>query len=70
MNNIKILGITIAVIGAILLVVGYRASGTPVDQLSDAFTGSYTDRTMLYLIAGVAAVVGGGLLAAFGARSK
>jgi drug/metabolite transporter (DMT)-like permease len=70
MNNIKVLGITLAVIGAVLLVVGYRASGTPVDQLSDTFTGSYTDRTMLYLIAGVAAVVGGGLLAAFGARSK
>jgi len=70
MNNIKILGITLAVIGAVLLVVGYRASGTPVDQLSDAFTGSYTDRTMLYLVAGVAAVVGGGLLAAFGTRSK
>lgn len=70
MNNIKILGITLAVIGAVLLVVGYRASGTPVDQLSDAFTGSYTDRTMLYLVAGVAAVVGGGLLAAFGARPK
>jgi len=70
MNNTKILGLTLAVIGAVLLVIGYRASGTPVDQLVDTFTGSYTDRTMLYLIAGVAAVVGGGLLAAFGARSK
>jgi len=70
MNNIKVLGITLVVIGAVLLVLGYRASGTPVDQLSDAFTGSYTDRTMLYLIVGVAAVVGGGLLAAFRGRSK
>jgi len=70
MNNTKIFGITLAVIGAILLILGYRASGTPVDQLSDAFTGRYTDRTMWYLIAGVAGVVGGGLLATLGSKSR
>ena len=70
MHKTKILGITLGVVGAILLVIGYRASGTPVDQMVDAFTGSYTDRTMLYLIADIACVVGGGLLAMFGERSR
>lgn len=70
MHKTRILGITMSIVGAMLLIVGYRASGTPLDQLSDAFTGSYTDRTLLYLIAGFGAVVGGGLLAMFGNRSK
>jgi LPXTG-motif cell wall-anchored protein len=63
MNNTTILGITLCVLGAILLAFAYRASGTPLEQLSDTFTGRYTDRTMLYVVAGVGALVGGGLLA-------
>jgi hypothetical protein len=68
MNNTKILGITLCVIGAILLALAYRASGTPLEQLSDTFTGRYTDRTMMYVIAGIATLVGGGLLALRGRR--
>jgi drug/metabolite transporter (DMT)-like permease len=68
MNNTTIVGITLCVIGAILLALAYRASGTPLEQLSDTFTGRYTDRTMLYVIAGVGAVVGGGLLFAKGSK--
>jgi len=62
MNNSKILGIVLCVVGAILLALAYRASGTPLEQLSDTFTGRYTDRTMLYVIAGIGALVGGALL--------
>jgi drug/metabolite transporter (DMT)-like permease len=68
MNNTTIVGITLCVIGAILLALAYRASGTPLEQLSDTFTGRYTDRTMLYVIAGIGAVVGGGLLFAKGSK--
>ena len=70
MNPKTMLGVTIFIVGAILLGLGYRASGAPVDQLSDALTGRYTDRTMWYIIAGVAAVFGGGLLAVIGSRSR
>jgi len=66
MSMTRILGITILVVGVILLVVGMNASESAVDQLSDTLTGSFTDRTMWYLIGGVGGVVGGGLLAAFG----
>jgi hypothetical protein len=68
MNNTTIVGITLCVIGAILLALAYRASGTPLEQLSDTFTGRYTDRTMLYVIAGIGAIVGGGLLTAKGGK--
>lgn len=68
MNNTAILGIVLCVVGAILLALAYRASGTPLEQLSDTFTGRYTDRTMLYVIAGVGALVGGGLLTLRGGK--
>jgi hypothetical protein len=68
MNNTKILGAVLCVVGAILLALAYRASGTPLEQLSDTFTGRYTDRTMFYVIAGVAALVGGGLLSLRGTK--
>lgn len=62
MSTNKIIGITLCVIGAILLAFAYRASGTPLEQLSDTFTGRYTDRTMTYVIGGIGALVGGALL--------
>jgi LPXTG-motif cell wall-anchored protein len=40
-----------------------------MDQISEALTGRYTDHTMWYLILGIVAAVGGGLLALFGKRS-
>jgi hypothetical protein len=70
MNNTTIVGITLCVLGAILLALAYRASGTPLEQLSDTFTGRYTDRTMLYVIAGVGAFVGGGLLTLRGGKRQ
>ena len=63
MNAKQVLGAAMLVVGAVLLVFAYRASTTPVEQISEALTGRYTDNTMWYLIAGVAAVVVGALLA-------
>src|SRR4051812_11974115 len=48
------LGIAIFAVGVVLIAMGYRASGAPIDQISDALTGRYTDRTMWYIIGGVA----------------
>lgn len=68
MNNRSIAGVVLCVIGAVLLALAYRASGTPLEQLADTFTGRYTDRTMMYVIAGIGALVGGGLLAFRGGK--
>jgi len=58
----------ILVIGAVLLGFAYNASEAPADQISNALTGRYTDRTMWYVIAGIAMAASGGALAVFGKR--
>jgi hypothetical protein len=44
----------------------YHASNAPLDQLSNALTGRFTDQTMWYFVLGAAAALGGALLALFG----
>lgn len=68
MNLAQSLGVVALIVGAALLAVGYSSSEAPVDQISNTLTGRYTDNTMWYIIAGVAMLVTGGLMAAFGRR--
>lgn len=68
MKTAQLSGIIILAVGAILLGFAYHASNAPIDQLSNTFTGHYTDRTMWYVVLGAAAAIGGGLLVAFGVR--
>lgn len=69
MQPARLVGLIVLVIGVILLGFGINATDTPVDQISETFTGKYTDRTMWYLVGGGAAIVAGGLLAFFGNKS-
>jgi drug/metabolite transporter (DMT)-like permease len=58
-NGKRLIGIALLVIGVILLVMGYNATQAPLEELSESFTGRFSDETMVYLIGGaVAAVVG------------
>lgn len=68
MNVMQVAGVVSLVLGVVLLGFAYQSSNAPVDQISDALTGRYTDQTMTYLFLGVSAVVGGGLLALFARR--
>lgn len=65
----RIFGAALLAIGVVLLVFAYRASSAPLDQVSNALTGRFTDQTMWYLLLGVAGVIGGGLLFLRGARA-
>jgi hypothetical protein len=67
--GMRVLGIGILVVGALLLGFGINSAHAPVDRVSEFFTGRYTQQTMVYLVIGVVAVVGGGLLALAGRRS-
>ncbi|MFT5539228.1 MAG: hypothetical protein ACI82H_000745 [Alphaproteobacteria bacterium] len=58
MNN-RIIGIILLVGGIILLYFGVSASDSPMDRVSEAFTGKFTDSTMLYLILGVIGMIAG-----------
>lgn len=59
MSQKSLIGIALLVIGVILLVFGYNSSQSPAEELTEAFTGRFSDETMLYLIGGaVAGVIG------------
>jgi drug/metabolite transporter (DMT)-like permease len=68
MRMTQILGAVALVIGVVLMGLAYHASNAPLEQVSNAITGRFTDQTMWYLILGIAAAVGGVLLVAFGRR--
>ncbi len=59
MSTNKILGIVLLVAGGVLVFFGLNATEAPAEELTEAFTGRYSDQTMWYLIGGgVAAVLG------------
>ncbi len=57
--NMRVIGIVLLVIGAVLLYFGLQATDAPLEQVRETVTGDYSDQTMLYLIGGAAAAVGG-----------
>ncbi len=68
MKPFQIAGTMVLVVGVVLLGFAWHASQAPLDQLSNALTGHFTNETMWYCMAGVVAVVGGGWLALVGRR--
>lgn len=59
MNQNKMLGIVLLVVGVIALYFGFNATSSPMEEMTEAFTGQYSDKTMLYLIGGAAAGIAG-----------
>jgi len=68
MGNKKVIGIVLLVVGAVLLYFGLQATDAPLEQARETLTGDYSDQTMLYLIGGAAAAVGGIALLLLGGR--
>ncbi len=62
----RVLGVMLAVAGAVVLWMGFKAKDSLAERASEALTGHYTDRTTTYLVGGGAAVAGGLLLMMFG----
>jgi len=59
MSQNRIIGIALLVLGVVLLVFGFNATQSVGEEISEAFTGRFSDETMWYLIGGaVAAVLG------------
>lgn len=55
----KILGIVLVVIGVGLVIWGYQLSGSVGSRITQAVTGSNTDKVMAFYIAGAASFVVG-----------
>lgn len=60
----RLAGIALLVIGIILLIVGLSSSDSVADQVSETFTGRFTDKTMWYILGGAAMAVVGVILLA------
>jgi LPXTG-motif cell wall-anchored protein len=65
MGSSKLVGIVLLVVGIALLYFGFQSTQSVGDQISETFTGRFTDNTMWYLIGGAALVAAGGFLALF-----
>lgn len=59
MDQNKIIAIVLLVAGAIALLFGINAANAPMEEMAEAFTGQYSDRTMVYLIGGAVALIAG-----------
>lgn len=68
MSSVRMIGIVVAVVGAVLLYFGLNGSHSLIDQASQTLTGRYTQQTMTYIVLGIVALVGGALTALVGRR--
>ena len=68
--NMKVVAIVLLVVGLILLFLAYQSSQSLDDQVTEAFTGSFTDSTIWFLILGAAATVAGAGLLLFGSTAN
>jgi len=59
MSTNKVIAVVLLVVGGALVFFGLNATEAPMEELSEAVTGRYSDKTMYYLIGGaVSAVLG------------
>ncbi len=58
----KIIGLVLVVLGISLAIWGYQLSGSVGSQITQAVTGSDSDRVMTFYIAGAVSLVVGGYL--------
>ncbi len=61
----RVIGLMLAVAGAVLLWTGMKARDSLAERATEVFTGRNTDRTTLYIAGGGAALAGGILLLLF-----
>lgn len=59
MSQNKIIAVVLLVAGAVALIFGINAANAPMEEMSEALTGQYSDRTMIYLIGGAVSAVAG-----------
>ena len=70
MNIQRIVGIVLLVAGIALFVTGTNSSHSFADQMSNTFTGRFTDNTNWYIISGIVSGVAGVLMLVLGLRGK
>jgi len=59
MNNQRLAGILLLVVGVVLLAMGISASDSAADRWSNFFTGHFTDATVWYILGGAVTAIAG-----------
>lgn len=59
MKDNKLTGLILLVAGALLLFFGWQASESLGEQLTETFTGRFTDQTLLFIIGGAVCLAAG-----------
>jgi type II secretory pathway component PulK len=70
MNPQRILGIVMLLLGVILAIVGMNSSHSVADQVSNTFTGRFTQTTTWYILGGIALALLGLFMALFTGRGR
>jgi hypothetical protein len=70
MSPQRIVGIVALVVGVALLIVGMNSSHSVADQVSNTFTGRFTQATTWYIIGGIGAGLVGLLMLITGGGGK
>jgi hypothetical protein len=70
MSTQRIVGVVLIVVGVILAVIGFNASDSVADQVSETFTGKFTDSTTWYIIGGIGLGLLGLLMTVMGKGRK
>jgi uncharacterized membrane protein len=68
MSSQRIVGIILLVLGVALFIVGMNSSHSMADQVSNTFTGRFTQATTWYILSGIVSGLVGIILLLFGAR--
>jgi hypothetical protein len=64
----RIAGLILLAVGITLFIFGLNATHAIADSVEKSFTGRYTDKTMWYIVGGLALALTGAGLASFGVR--
>jgi hypothetical protein len=59
MSKFRILGTILCVVGIVLVVFGIVATQKTGEKVVNEVTGHYTDKTMWYILGGIALIIGG-----------
>jgi len=70
MSMQRIVGIVLLVAGVVFLIIGMNPSHSAADQLSNTFTGRFTQQTAWYVFGGGTVALVGLLIGVFAARSR
>jgi hypothetical protein len=70
MSTQRIFGIVLLLVGIALLIVGMNASHSAADQISNSFTGKFTQDTAWYIFGGAGAGLFGLLLVLMGPSGR